>query len=93
MARIRSASSSISGPGISDSISWRPPTRSRGSTASASTTIPIPPSHWVNCRHISIEWSTASMSVRIDAPVVVNPDIVSKYASTGRSSWGSPERR
>ena len=32
-------------------------------------------------------------SVTTDAPVVVNPDIASKNASTGRSSCGSPESR
>ena len=46
---------SISGPGSSDSNSWRPPIRSRGRTASASTMIPMPPSHWVNWRQMSIE--------------------------------------
>ncbi len=40
--------------------------------------IPMPPSHWVNWRHISSERSSAAMSVRTDAPVVVNPDIASK---------------
>ena len=40
--------------------------------------IPIPPSHCVNWRHMSIDWSSAEMSVRIEAPVVVNPDIASK---------------
>ena len=46
----------------------------------------MPPSHWVNWRHMSIELSRAPISVRIEAPVVVKPDIASKYASTGRSS-------
>ena len=45
----------FSGPGTSESRSWRPPTRSRGNTASASTMMPIPPSHCVNCLHSSIE--------------------------------------
>ena len=40
--------------------------------------IPIPPSHWVNCRHMSIDWSSAVKSVRTVAPVVVNPDMASK---------------
>ena len=55
--------------------------------------IPMPPSHWVNWRQRSSEWSTLSMLVRIVAPVVVKPDIDSKNASTGPSSCGSPERR
>ena len=54
---------------------------SRGSTATVSTTIPIPPSHWVSERQNSTDRGRASMSVRIVAPVVVNPDIVSKKAS------------
>ena len=55
--------------------------------------IPMPPSHWVNCRQRSSEWSTLSTLVRIDAPVVEKPDIDSKNASTGPSSCGSPESR
>ena len=43
------------GPGSSDSIIWRPPTLSRGSTATARMMIPMPPSHWVNWRHIESE--------------------------------------
>ena len=41
------------GPGSSDSMSCRPPTRSRGSTAIARTMIPMPPSHCVNWRQIA----------------------------------------
>ena len=48
------------GAGFSDSRSCRPPTRRRGRTASASTMIPIPPTHCVNWRQRSSEWSTAS---------------------------------
>ena len=36
----------ISGPGSSDSIICRPPTRRRGRIATARMMIPIPPSHW-----------------------------------------------
>ena len=40
--------------------------------------IPIPPSHWLNWRHIATEWSRAGTSVRTLAPVVVIPDMASK---------------
>ena len=55
--------------------------------------MPIPPTHCVNWRHNRSEWSTASTSVRIEAPVVEKPDIDSKSASIGLSSCGSPESR
>ena len=83
---------SSSGPGASDSISWRPPTRSRGSTASASTMIPMPPNHCVNCRHMESDLSRVETSATTLDPVVVMPDIASKSASTGRESWSSPDR-
>ena len=40
------------GPGSSDSIICRPPTRRRGRMATARTMIPMPPSHCVNWRHM-----------------------------------------
>ena len=58
------------GPGASDSMSWRSSTRSRGSTASASTMIPMPPSHWVNWRHMTSERERPT-SVTTLEPVVV----------------------
>lgn len=53
----------------------------RGSTATVSTTMPMPPIQWVRERQNRIERGSASMSRRIEAPVVVNPDMVSKKAS------------
>ena len=53
--------------------------------------MPIPPIHWLNCRQIIIERSTAAKSVRMLPPEVVIPDMASKRASTGWSSWDSPE--
>ena len=47
---MRGASLSNSGPGDSFSISERPPAESRGRIASASTMMPMPPSHWVRLR-------------------------------------------
>jgi hypothetical protein len=85
---------SSAGPGASVWKSdWRPPTRRRARIVSASTMIPMPPSHWVNWRHMSIELFSAGMSVRTLEPVVVKPDIDSKSASTGLESCCSPERR
>ena len=81
------------GPGSSDSIICRPPTRSRGSTAIASTMIPMPPSHCVNWRHIPSERLISSKSVTTLAPVVVKPDMPSKYASSGFESWSPPSKR
>ena len=89
---MRVFSVSISGPGISCSRSCRPPTRRRGRTARARTMIPIPPSHWVSWRQKSRPRGSASTFVSTLPPVVLNPDMPSKYASTGRSSCGSPER-
>ncbi len=53
--------------------------------------IPMPPTQFVNWRHMSMLWSTVSTLLRIVAPVAEKPDIDSKKASTGRSSWGFPE--
>ncbi len=44
--------------------------------------MPIPPSQWVRLRQNRRERGSTSMSVRIDAPVVVNPLIDSKIASS-----------
>ena len=54
--------------------------------------MPIPPSHCENWRHIAIDWLSAGISVSTLAPVVVIPDIASKYASIGLRSCGSPSR-
>jgi hypothetical protein len=90
---MRGVSFSTPVPGISASMSCWPPTASRGRIASASTTIPSPPSHCVKLRHRSSARGIASMSVSTVAPVVVNPDIDSKYASTGWWSCGSETTR
>jgi len=50
--------------------------------AKVRTKIPIPPSQWVKDRQNSIPLGKTSISVIIVAPVVVNPDTVSKNAST-----------
>ena len=53
----------------------------RGRIATVRTTIPMPPSHCISERQNRMERGSASMSVRIVAPVVVKPDIASKKAS------------
>ena len=76
--RIWGCRPSDAGPGASIWNRRLPPTPSDGSTATNSTTMPMPPIHWVNARHNSRLRGTASMSVRIVAPVVVRPLIASK---------------
>lgn len=57
-----------------------------GIRANEKTTIPSPPNHWVSERQNSREWLIVSMSDSTVAPVVVNPDIVSKNALAISSS-------
>lgn len=49
--------------------------------ATARISIPIPPSQWVSDLQNSIPLDNPSISVRIDEPVVENPEDVSKTAS------------
>ncbi len=60
-----------------------PPTPNSGRMATPSTMKPMPPSHCVSARQNSTLLAFDSISVITDAPVVVKPDIDSKYASTG----------
>ena len=53
-----------------------------GIIAIIKTITPIPPIQWEKLRHISIHFDKSSTLVKIDAPVVVNPDTISKTAST-----------
>jgi hypothetical protein len=74
------------------------PTPMTGATATKSTTIPMPPSHWVMLRQKSIEGVSASISGRSVDPVVVNPLIASKVESSRLSKVpsirnGTPPRR
>ena len=57
---------------------------SLGSTATNSVMTPIPPNHCVIARQNNIARPSRSKSVKMVAPVVVNPDIDSKKASMGR---------
>ena len=45
------------------------------------TIIPIPPIQWVKLRQKRIEWGSISTFLRIEEPVVENPDVDSKNAS------------
>jgi hypothetical protein len=53
-----------------------------GATATKSTTIPMPPSHWVMLRQNSMEGVCVSMFESSVDPVVVNPLIASKVESS-----------
>jgi hypothetical protein len=57
-----------------------------GATATKSTTMPIPPSHWVMLRQNSMEGVCVSMSESSVDPVVVNPLIASKVESSRLSN-------
>ena len=52
-----------------------------GSSAVASTKMPMPPSQWVKARHRRMPLGRDSMSVRMVAPVVVKPELASKIQS------------
>jgi hypothetical protein len=58
-----------------------PPIPKKGKIATVKTIIPIPPIQWVILLQNNIPFGTISISVNIEAPVVENPDIVSKKAS------------
>ena len=51
-----------------------------------STIMPMPPSHWIKLRHSKSPRLSPSMSVKIDEPVVVNPETDSKKASTNKKA-------
>ena len=53
-----------------------------GSTAVARTSTPMPPSQWVKERQNSTPLGIDSMSVRMEAPVVVKPEADSNTQST-----------
>ncbi len=69
------------GPGASALKSCRPATPSLGRMAMKSTIIPMPPSHELKDRQKRRLLERASISTRIEDPVEVKPDIVSKTAS------------
>ena len=66
---VASAENTLTGPPTND-----------GRMATVKNTIPKPPIHCVNVRQKSMACGRCSTSSSIVAPVVVKPDIVSKYA-------------
>ena len=52
-----------------------------GAKASQNTSTPLPPSQWLKLRQYRIPQERDSTSGRMDAPVVVKPDTISKNAS------------
>ena len=74
---------SLSGTGVGTSAlySCMPPTPRNGRIATDRTMIPMPPSHWIKLRHSKSAFGSVSIPVKMEAPVVVNPETDSKKAS------------
>ena len=77
----RGISLPTTGPGISARMMWIDRSESPGTSAIRNTSMPMPPTQWVKLRQNRRPWLMASTSVRIDEPVVVKPETVSKNAS------------
>ena len=69
------------GPGTSARIMCMECSPLMGSTAMTNTRTPMPPIQWVKERQNRQAWDIPSMSVRMEAPVVVKPETVSNTAS------------
>ena len=74
---------SFSGPGTSARIRYIEFFLSNDISTSTNTSTPIPPIQCVKLRQIRTQCGRTSTSVRMLEPVVVNPETVSKSASTG----------
>ena len=61
--------------------SCMPPIRKIGSTPTATTMMPMPPSHWRSARHRRMPGGAESSPLITVEPVVVMPDMASKKAS------------
>jgi len=71
-------------------MSCIPPIPKIGMMATARTIIPIPPIQWAKQRQKMIDFGIVSIDVRIVAPVVEKPDVISKNAE---AKFGiAPER-
>ncbi len=57
-----------------------------GKRARRNTKTPMPPNQWVKLRQKRRDRGMASTSARMDAPVVVKPEMTSKRASTNRGT-------
>ncbi len=75
---------SFTGPGASARYICMPPTPSSGSTATASTMMPMPPSQCSARRHMFMACGSWSRPVITVEPVVERPDMLSKNASVKR---------
>ena len=69
------------GPVASAANTFTLPPTSDGRMAMVKNTIPKPPIHCISERQNSMPWGKVSRSSMMLAPVVVKPDMVSKYAS------------
>src|SRR5690606_39418505 len=78
--------SSFMGPGVSARTTWCPPTPSNGRMATARTRLPRPPIHYRVALHRLIEAGSWARLASTVAPVVVSPDMASKYASVNDSA-------
>ena len=68
----------LMGPVASAAKTFTLPPTIDGRMAMVKKTIPSPPIHWVSERQKRIPWGSSSTLSRMVAPVVVNPDMVSK---------------
>ena len=59
-----------------------PPAPLTGTTARRKTSTPMPPTQWVKLRQKRMPLGSPSTAGRMEAPVVVKPETVSKRAST-----------
>ena len=69
------------GPGLSARMRLMVLPPVMGSTARINTITPMPPIQWVKLRQNRLHRDSASTSLKMLAPVVVNPEIVSNSAS------------
>ena len=85
--RMRGVILSGVGPGISALYNWVPPMPVMGRMARERTMMPMPPSQWLRLRQNSRPRGRSSTRTRMEAPVVVNPDMLSKKASVKEGIW------
>jgi len=68
-------------PGLDSARKMRTPPMPWGRNMTVRVRKPMPPRRWVWLRQKSRPWGTISISLRMVAPLVVYPDIISKKAS------------
>ena len=82
MSLMRLTSLPAVGPGISARRMCMECPSLMGRMAMTNTSTPMPPTQWVKLRQNRLPRLSGSTAVRMDAPVVVKPETVSKKAST-----------